>query len=183
MRTLIAALLAAALAACATNSSSEEPAPGEQTADRGTAVSEPGVSAPDTLDGTIAVVGAAPLTQVVIRPEDASGEVTLHGEAADALRRLTGLEVRLEGERDPERHGFAVQRFEVRALGETPAVDGVLIAEGDDVVLVRRDSQRVPLSAVPASLRQHIGARVWVAGSPEGRVESYGVIERERARR
>ena len=90
--------------------------------------------------------------------------------------RVSGLEVRLEGRAEPDGRSFDVNGFEVVALEGTPAVDGVLAQDDDAIVLVRRDGRRIPLSAVPPALRRHIGERVWVAGRPEGRVETFGVI-------
>lgn len=164
----VAALaLAALLGACAPNAHSDAPAPAGETE---TAM------AIDTLRGTLAVVGAEPLTQVVIRPAHAAGDVFLRGPALDQLRRVSGLEVRVHGRAESDGRAFDVNRFEVVALEGTPAVDGILAGEGDSIVLVRHDGRRLPLTAVPSTLRRHIGSRVWIAGRPEGRVEAFGVI-------
>ena len=130
----------------------------------------------DTLRGTLAVVGAEPLTQVVIRPAGATGDVFLSGPALDQLRRVSGLEVRVHGHAESDGRTFDVNRFEVVALEGTPAVDGILAQDDDTLVLVRPDNHRIPLTAAPPSLHRHIGSRVWIAGKPEGRVEAFGII-------
>jgi hypothetical protein len=103
-------------------------------------------AAMDTLRGTIAVVGSEPATLVALRPVSGGAEVIMQGDPVRDLRRLSGVEVQVEG-RDgppggrtsappgPGARSFIVERFEVRAVDGVPAVDGILVAE-DDVVFL-----------------------------------------------
>ena len=113
----LAALLGAGLGGCA-------------TAANGDAVTD---TPADTLRGEVAVVGADPLTRVVLRTDDRS--ITLEGPAVDQLRRVNGLTVRVDGSLRDD--AMTVTSFRVRAVDGLPAADGVLVVEGDTAVLVR----------------------------------------------
>lgn len=191
-----AALLVAGLAACAPN----HEAPGGRSPGAGSGSepahedimrSEPSTdaAAKDTLRGTVAVVGSEPATRVVLRPVAGGAEIMLMGDAVRDLRRLAGVEVQVEGRAEDPPGGrtgvgagsFVVERFAVRAVDGIPAVDGILVAE-DDVVLLRRpDGELRRISQPPAALRTRIGAWVWIAGPLDDGVAAFGVI-REAAR-
>jgi hypothetical protein len=144
----------------------------------------------DTLRGTIAVVGSEPATWVVLRPAAGGAEITLQGDPVHELRRLSGIEVWLEGRAParpgaggrparalgPATPGFTVERFAVRALDGIPAVDGVLGVDDDVVYLTLPSGERVRIAHPPAVLRAHTGARVWLAGPLDGTITAFGVI-------
>jgi hypothetical protein len=131
----------------------------------------------DTLRGIVAVVGSAPMTEVVLRTAT-RGTVRLVGAAGEALRRLAGVELMVRGRAAAggPRAAFDVAGFAVRAVDGVPARDGTLVEERDGWFLVAADGARHRLADPPAALREHAGARVWVAGVGEGSVASFGVI-------
>lgn len=104
---VLAAILVA-IAACAPNQATPEadrsgPSVGGQSAPDTTGERRDPAreAAKDTLRGTIAVVGSEPATLVVLRPVGGGGEIALHGDPTRDLRRLSGLEVWVEGRRSP----------------------------------------------------------------------------------
>lgn len=131
-----------------------------------------GDPAPDTLRGTVMVVGADPVTRVVLRT--AAGRVGLEGEAADRLRRVNGLGVRVDGRVDGAT--MIVTGFRVREADGLPAADGVLEVDGDTAVLVTATGERLRYAPVPSALRARAGARVWIAGEVGGAPQAWGVI-------
>lgn len=160
---LAALTLAAGLTGCGGPGETEQPAPAEDTAV---------ATAADTLRGTIAVVGADPMTRVILRTDDQ--RVTLRGSATDRLRRVTGLVVRVTGRRDGA--AMTVTSFRVREAEGLPAADGILEVDGDTAVLVTPDGERLRYSPVPTALRARAGARVWIAGPVGGEPQAWGVI-------
>lgn len=128
-------------------------------------------TAGDTARGTVAVVGADPVSQVVL---SAGGErLVLEGEATVELRRVDGLDVRVRGERDGGR--IRVMSFEVIGAHGLVATDGVLEVRGDTAVVVTAEGERA-YAPVPSDLRQHEGERVWIAGPAGGEPQAWGVI-------
>lgn len=156
-------LLALVLAACARGSVPADAAPA------GAGAEVPG----DSLRGTVRVTGSEPAVTFVV--EDAAGRQTaLEGDPA-VLRRLDGLEVAFRGEARGTAP-FRVQRAEVRGVGGVPAVDGVLARDDGRDVLVTRDGSRHVIARLPEGLRGRTGARVWLAGSLGGEIDSFGII-------
>ncbi|MBW3654521.1 MAG: hypothetical protein KY444_00315, partial [Gemmatimonadetes bacterium] len=158
--TRIAALVCAAAAlAC----SPHAPAP----------QAEPGVVARDTRRGTVEIVGSEPMTSIVLQTA-AGASPGLCG-ARDLLRRAAGLEVAVWGSRNAEGQ-FCVDRFAVRSANGVPAVDGILVREGQGFALVMADGRRLPIARLFDALRSSIGARVWLAGPLDRAPDSFGVI-------
>lgn len=131
------------------------------------------VAAPDTLRGTVMVVGADPMTRVVLRTD--TGRVSLEGEAADRLRRVNGLGVRVDGRLAGS--AMTVVDFRVREADGMPAADGILELDGDTAVLVTATGRRLRYTPVPSALRARVGARVWIAGRADGAPQAWGVID------
>lgn len=156
----------ALLAACAPN---HAPAPGGGAGERGAA-------AGDTLRGTVAVVGSEPATMVALRPVGGGAEVLLDGEPVRELRTLSGVEVQLTGRAGPGERRFTVRSFAVRGVDGVPAVDGVLVAEGDALYLRLSGGELRRIAHPPAALRALVGRRVWVAGALEREVAAFGVV-------
>lgn len=129
-------------------------------------------TAPDTVRGTVAVVGADPATHVVVETD--GGRLRVRGPAADGLRRVAGLDVRVDGRLDGAT--LTATGFRVRELDSLPAADGVLEIDGDAAVLVTPSGERVRYSPVPAALRARAGARVWIAGRPGQEPQAWGLI-------
>jgi hypothetical protein len=137
---------------------------------------EAGPMATDTARGIVAVVGAEPITHVVLRVPE--GDLRLTGEAEAALRRAAGAEVWVAG-RTTEDGGLVVDAFRVRASGGVEAADGVLELDGGTAVLVTSAGERLRYGPAPAGLRRLEGRHVWIAGTPGAEPQSWGVLEPE----
>lgn len=175
---------------CGSNRSSPEQRPAASVPgdEPGTAPGGTSSAAPvDTLRGTVAIVGAEPLTQVVLRPAAGGAEVVLLGNLIPELRRVAGAEVWIAGRGAEEEAGragtaapgaraFQVQRFEVRAVDGVPAVDGVLVVIGDVAYLRVPGGAELRIAHLPSALRGQSGARVWLSGRLDGDIEAFGVI-------
>ena len=129
-------------------------------------------TAPDTLSGTVLVVGADPVAHPVL--ETADGQLRLEG-PVDLLQRVHGLGVEVFGRRDET--ALHVARFRVVAADGLPAADGTLEVRADTAVLVTPDGDRQAYTPVPAALLSHVGARVWIAGESGREPQAWGVIE------
>lgn len=127
------------------------------------ATSGPAPAAADTVRGTLAVVGADPLAQPAIRPDDGPGEIHLTGPGAEDAATLQGMQVWASGALDPERDELEVERLEVRAVDGTAAVSGTLEREGARWYLLLDDDRRVPLRNLPDGLQEQEGERVWIS--------------------
>lgn len=139
----------------------------------GTGMGQVAVDAPaDTLRGTVLVVGADPVTQVVLRTEH--GRVTLQGPALDQLRRVNGIGVRVDGRL--EGTTMTAAGFRVREVDGVPAADGTLEIDGATAILTTPDGRRLRYAPVPTSLRARAGQHVWIAGRPGGEPQAWGVI-------
>ena len=126
----------------------------------------------DSLRGRVEVVGSEPATSVALLGPG-SGAVMMTGEA-NVLRSLAGLEVVVWGEAEGS-GGFRVSRFAVRAHAGVPAVDGVLVREGEGWFLTTEGGERRPIPRLPEALRGSEGARIWIAG-PLRAPDAFGVI-------
>ncbi|HUG40632.1 MAG TPA: hypothetical protein VMM12_09110 [Longimicrobiales bacterium] len=162
-RRLAAVLLGVVGAACANHAIEEGDAAG----------SAPGDHAPDTLRGVVAITGADPLTQVVLRPAGGA-PVTLTGPIADSLRGAVGLVVVVAGRRD----GSALEprTFRVAGLDDLPAADGRLEIEAGAAILVTADGERLRYPGAPEALRRLAGRHVWIAGEPGREPQQWGVL-------
>jgi hypothetical protein len=138
--------------------------------------STPGAA--DTARGIIAVVGAVPITEVVLRP--ASGRpITLTGPLANEIGVASGADVWVRGRRVDTRT-IDVASYAVRTVDGVTAITGTLTAEGDRLVLVTDDGRRHPIARPPAPLREHVGARVWITGDLGTTINAYGVLRPRR---
>lgn len=136
----------------------------------------PPTAGSDTARGRVAVVGSTPITQVVLRPT-AGRSITLIGPLADEIGSASGADVWVRGRRTGER-SFEVASYAVRSVDGVPAVTGSLVADGSRLVLVSDDGRRHVIANPPASLREHVGARVWVSGDLATGITAYGVLRR-----
>jgi hypothetical protein len=134
------------------------------------------VSAPtDTLRGMVAVTGAEPVTQVVLRL-GTGASVRLVGEQAAGLDRLSGAEVWIEGQQDPGNGAVTVGRYAVRSVDGAAVIDGTLVQEGAGLALLLAGGARHKIASPPPALRNHVGARVWISGPPGAPPTAFGVI-------
>ncbi len=112
------------------------------------------------------------MTSTVIRPA-AGRAVTITGALAREIRRAAGADVWVAGKRSEA--GFDVVRYAVRSVDGERAIDGILAAEKDKLVLVN-PAGRYPIARPLAAFRDLIGARVWLVGELDGVIQSYGVL-------
>jgi hypothetical protein len=148
----------------------------------GTPPPTPTVSPPaagsDTARGIVAVVGAVPITEVVLRP--ATGRpITLTGPLAREIGVASGADVWVRGRRVDSRT-IDVASYAVRSVDGVTAITGTLAADGDRLVLVTDDGRRHLIARPPAPLRQHVGARVWITGDLATTINAYGVLRPRR---
>lgn len=125
------------------------------------------------LQGTLTVVGNAPVTQVLLRTAD-GGSRGLTGPELPSLRRIAGLEVAVRGSSSPSGE-LVVRDFTVVSVDGQPAVDGVLEHEGSTLYL-RTADRRIPLGNPPDDFHNLVGARVWLTGAPERGPHAFGII-------
>jgi hypothetical protein len=132
----------------------------------------------DTARGIVAVVGAVPITSVVLRPA-AGGQITLRGPLAREIGGASGADVWVRGRRVDART-IEVASYAVRSVDGVTAITGTLTADGDRLVLVTDDGRRHAIARPPAPLREHIGARVWISGDLGTAITAYGVLRPRR---
>jgi hypothetical protein len=138
----------------------------------------PPVAASDTARGIVAVVGAVPITEVVLR-QPAGRPVTLTGPLAREIGVASGADVWVRGRRVNERT-IDVASYEVRSVDGVTAITGTLTADGDRLVLVTEDGRRHAIARPPTPLRAHVGARVWITGDLGAAINAYGVLRPRR---
>lgn len=138
----------------------------------------------DTLRGVVSITGSDPITSVVVTPRQGDA-VIVQGAPAVTLRNADGLEVRLDGRFTGARAigagpgpspVFEAATFVVRALDGQPAIDGVLERAANGFALRLADGRTRAIPALPEGLREHVGARVYLAGPPGAVPSAYGVL-------
>lgn len=150
------------------------PAPSRTPPPKPPATPPPGRTAlGDTLRGKPAVVGSAPFTQVALRPAS-GGSVTITGPLAKEIGRASGADVWVRGTRSDR--GFEAAEYRVRTVDGVPALDGVLVVDGERTHLRLADGTRRSLRSAPAALRAEAGARVWVTGGVDQPVAAFGIL-------
>lgn len=195
MRLRLCCALALAAAGCSPGERRTAPRPRPEAAPAAPAealaapVSAAATLPVDTQRGTITVVGSMPATQVVLRPRDGGAAVLLAGPELAQLKRLAGAEVWVagkmlaqergtEGERPPPAGSrrLEVHSFAVRAVEGAAAFDGILLEDGAGLALLLADGRKLPLAHAPATLRDWLGARIWVAAPANLGSGAFGLI-------
>jgi hypothetical protein len=138
----------------------------------------PPAASSDTARGIVAVVGAIPITEVVLRPAGGQ-QITLTGALAREIGVASGADVWVRGRRVDART-MDVVAYAVRSVDGVTAITGTLTADGDRLVLVTDDGRRHPIARPPEPLRQLVGARVWITGDPSTAISTYGILRRAR---
>lgn len=131
--------------------------------------------------GRVAVVGAEPMTMVVVQTEEGA-QVELVGPLAPDLRRLQGARVRVRGRAGtgmlPRGRAVEVTGYEVLDIeGERPHVGTLIRLDGS--LALKSGAGELRIEGAPADLGQHVGARIWIVGRASGgglRLQSYGII-------
>jgi hypothetical protein len=130
----------------------------------------------DTLRGIVRIVGSAADEQVIVRPDAGGPMVTLLGDQATMLGRLSGVDVWVSGVRNSAR-SLTVDRFLVRAVDGIPAMDGKLVSrDGGVAIVTTADHAEHPIVNPPSALRARVGSRVWLKGTLETGAVTFGVI-------
>ncbi len=151
---------------------------------------EPGLRSPasdvasrnDTTSGIVKSLGTAATSQLTLLPNSGGGKIALTGPDLAALGRTNGAEVWMTGTlrsgpgRPLAARSMEVERFVVRAVDGVTVTDGMLVADGDAVVLVASDGKRHRLVTPPSALQSQVGARVWIAGRMDREPSTFGVI-------
>ena len=161
------------------------PATGKARGPGGTAPAP--ATATDTARGIVRIVGNEPVATLVLEttPGSAAPLLALGGEAADLLRGVAGLEVKVEGRLTTERVPsaapggaplFQASRFVVRASDGAPAADGLLIVRDGDHVLRLTEGGERRIAVLPPALRDRVGARVFLVGPLDRMPSAFGVI-------
>jgi hypothetical protein len=138
----------------------------------------PPAAASDTARGIVAVVGAVPITEVVLR-QPTGRPITLTGPLAKEIGVASGADVAVRGRRVDART-IEVDSYAVRSVDGVTAITGTLAADGDRLVLVTDDGRRHLIARPPAPLREHVGARVWITGDLGSVINAYGVLRPRR---
>ncbi|MBC7788590.1 MAG: hypothetical protein H7Z74_01480 [Anaerolineae bacterium] len=137
----------------------------------------------DTVSGTVKLLGAASSAQLTLIPVGGGGSIALTGQSVAALERTNGAEIWVSGKmstgpgRPLAARRMDVERFVVRSVDGAPVTDGVLVAQGDAIILVASDGKRHQLVTPPQALRSNVGARVWIAGPIDREPSSFGIIK------
>ncbi|HEX7122467.1 MAG TPA: hypothetical protein VF178_08885 [Gemmatimonadaceae bacterium] len=130
------------------------------------------------LVGVVRVLGADPLPQVALVPNDERDHIwRLEGPATAQLHRVSGLVVSVQGHaRTPA--VFVVKRFRVLQLEGRPVLDGVVTRDATGRIQLSpatpRNGGPLPLPAPPFDAL--VGARIWVLPDATGGVEAYGIV-------
>lgn len=172
------------------SSAAPEPAPApdvrpgslQASARRSTTAGAPPGSADTVVSGQVSAVGAAPLSQIVVRAGTAGPGVAVRGPRRAELARLVGAEVRVWGPAGANQppvppRAIEVRGYEILSIGGARPVVGTLLVRNGEIWLAGRDTLRV--SDAPIELRAHEGATVWIVGLVEGgtlRLELYGIL-------
>lgn len=137
---------------------------------------EPGVVLQDEsrITGRVDVVGAEPLTQVMIRPQDGPA-LRVIGDNARLMERTAGATVEAIGVVEDEDATLDVRTFTVKEVDGMAAIDGVLFRDGQGFGLVDGAGETHRMDTPPAALQRLVGARVWITGALDA-PQAWGVI-------
>ncbi|MBL0173579.1 MAG: hypothetical protein IPP90_23400 [Gemmatimonadaceae bacterium] len=139
----------------------------------------------DTARGVIRRIGADPGSRLVLYSTANSAPLALSGDQQAELAAAEGLEVTVRGTRVNERAldaapggaiVFRVHEFSVRAADGVEARDGILVDVGGRVFLETASGSRSAVIALPTALRDKMGARVFLVGSPKRAPQAFGVL-------
>jgi hypothetical protein len=138
-----------------------------------------------TARGIVVIAGSEPRTALLLMPAGDAQPFALTGEATPLLRSVAGVEVEVEGERvggavlpdvAPDTPQLDVRHFTVIAVNGVAAQDGTLEHDGAGFHLRLHGGERIAVRELPPSLRQHVGARIFLAGPLDRAPSSYGII-------
>jgi hypothetical protein len=129
--------------------------------------------APESLLGIVSITGTSFEQRIVLRSGNTSTYLATSPSDSASLSRVAGIEVVVRGR--AEKQAFRVASFMAKRVDGAPVVDGLLMRDGDRLLLETANG-RVPLGNPPAAFRAMVGARVWVGGPLDTGPNVYGVI-------
>lgn len=126
-----------------------------------------------TVRAIVRVVGADPMTQVVLRSADTGAGVGVVGARRLELASLSGVEIEATGPTVANQppippRAVDVREYEVVAVGETPARSGILRRHGGAYWLIGRHDSVELATPISEGLAAAAGQRVYVGGVVEG---------------
>ncbi len=127
----------------------------------------------DSLRGVVSVVGTTFERRIVLLSGGRATSLAATTGDSAALSRLGAVEVVVRGR--AEGGTFHVDSFTAERVDGAPVVDGVLIRDGERLVLVT-STGRILLGNPPGAFQRMVGARVWVGGPLDTGPNNYGVI-------
>lgn len=143
-------------------------------------------SGADTVRGVVAVTGADPQWRLTLTTATGAVYDVTGAEGAGTplaeLKAADHLEVVLLGDVTagrgelPGGRGFRMTGFFVRAADGADAVDGILVREPAGYGLRLGDGTTLPIAALPAPLREQVGARIFWVGATDLPPAAYGVL-------
>jgi hypothetical protein len=158
---LVTLALAAALAACVQPQQAQNAASTD--------------ASPDTVRGTVRVVGSEPGTWVVLHPEG-EHSMSVAGHAAEQMRAVSGADVWARGRATGGGRYFEVEEFAVRSADGRATWDGVVTRTNGGLSLALTEGGTVELRNPPQALYAVIGSRIWITQSIPDRGDTWGVI-------
>ena len=132
----------------------------------------------DTLRGTVALEGEAPMLRLTLDTPMANFPVSLTGMATTELLRLEGLDVVVRGVRTGPRD-LVVASFVVRAKDGVSVLDGILENTNGAWTLRLTEGGQRSLPRVPIQLQPYAGTRVYI-GEGDAAMSAHGLITRTR---
>jgi len=138
----------------------------------------------DTVRGIVEVTGNEPMQTAQLKSLGGA-YYSVIGPVEKELRAAAGLEVTVRGRMRPAmddpssptpRSGIDAVSFVVRAADGVAAHDGLLVKRGDGFGLQTADGIVHPLPALPATLREMLGARIYLVGPLDRAPVGYGVL-------
>lgn len=137
-----------------------------------------GEAGPDTISGTVRLVGNVPFVRTVVEPEDGA-PTTVSGPYQPELERLVGAVVRVTGRSGPTddgRPGLDATGYEILSVdGERPLV-GVLRRDAEGFWLEAPGGDTTRVIAVTEPLASRIGYRVWLTLDENRGVVRYAIL-------
>ena len=141
----------------------------------GATVTPTTVSVSDTVRGIISVTGTDRDHHVMIAPAGGGRRIEITGPTAPLIGHTSGADVWVSGLRAGT--SLQAERFVVRTVDGSPALDGTLKTEGSTLYIVTDNGARTRIVSPPPPLIGHDGARVWITGDPAKGVASFGFID------
>lgn len=137
-----------------------------------------GEAGPDTISGTVRLVGSVPFVRTVVEREDGTS-LTISGPYEPELERLVGAVVRVSGRSAPAeggRPGLEATGYQILSVdGETPLV-GILRGDHEGFWLEAPGGDTVRVTAVTQPLAGRTGHRVWLTLDENAGVVRYAIL-------